>query len=1045
MSRLVRSSAALAAIAAGLIGLIGLTAGRAAAAPLPEVFPLGQSSASGAVCEAVRDYQDPLGQGAQAKAWRVRCRGYDTVLGRLYELPKSGETPWRAALAARAECGASAPAPGGLPASLAKCRAGGQGGAPYIAYSSDKDGKLTVAEGLAPLSDVIETGLKVALGLAAPPASTEVQTSAAQAEIAADFPDLGGLAAAEAAAAADPRRLSAHGYVQNNEWQFDEAETAFRALVSEGEASNAPAAQRADALLNLAMNISNSGRFDEAQGYFDEADTLIPADDALLRARSLNYRALHERNRRHFDKAIQFAQNALQLRASTRSGPAQTNSTGASASAGDAVVIDAGTARKLNVPSAAQSQIEITRVTPAERLAVQDAQAWQVIGTSQAEMGDATAAHASLERARDILSRNAALGRLTAWLQARVAADLAGLDLDAGRTAQAVDGYAAGLKVLRTRHAGSAAEGAMLLDLGRAQVAAGRDADALASYGAAMDIFRAQRGGLGDSADASQPYFDLLLKLIAQEPGRAAEYGGLFFDGAETVVSSATAETVNRLAARVAAGDGAIAGLSRAFEDARRRVRATESQIASLQADGLYTETVRVEMEGLLKGEQDDANALEARMLAANPRYNQLVAPGAPAADVQAALRPGEVYLKILPLAGRTYGVLLTASEVKPYAIEMTRDQVDAAVTRARLPLEPTDTLTPFDTAGAAALFSQLFGPVKDEVVAAKHLIYEPDGPLVSLPAALLVTDAGSIHANAKGEVDYTRVAWLGRHVASSLVVSGASFLQSRKFAPSAAKNPYLGFADPALPRGEERAYTSVTRSFLRRSAVMERVCGETRNALLRIEALPETAAEVRSVGESLGTPGSVVTGEAFSDDAVRRRTDLSDYHVLYFATHGLLPQPDACVPEPALVTSLGTGDSDALLDTSEILNLKIDADLVVLAACDTGGAGAGVDRTGLKGGGEALGGLTRAMIYAGSRALIVSHWSIESESAVRLMTGLFASRAPTMAQALQASQAALQNDPRYAHPYFWAPFTLVGDGARPLPGVSRQVAAAQD
>ncbi|MBI1198921.1 MAG: CHAT domain-containing protein [Phenylobacterium sp.] len=1041
MSRLVRSSAALAAIAAGIAGA---AAGTAGAAPLPEVFPLGQSSASGAVCEAVRDYQDPLGQGAQAKAWRVRCRGYDTVLGRLYELPKSGEAAWRAALAARAECGASAPAPGGLPASLAKCRAGGQGGAPYIAYSSDKDGKLTVAEGLAPLSDVVETSLKVALGLADPPASTDIQTSAAQAEIAADFPDLGGLAAAEAAAAADPRRLSAHGYVQNNEWRFDEAETAFRALVSEGEAANAPAAQRADALLNLAMNISNSGRFDEAQGYFDEADTLIPADDVLLRARSLNYRALHERNRRRFPEAIRAARAALQLRASAGGGATQAAS-GVQAAAGGALVIDAGTARKLNTPSAAQSQIETTRVTPAERLAVQDAQAWQVIGTSQAEMGDVAAARASLARARDILSRNAALGRLTAWLQARVAADIAGLDLDAGRATQAVDGYAAGLKALRTRHAGSAAEGAMLLDLGRAQVAAGRDADALASYGAAMAIFRAQRGGLGDSADASQPYFDLLLKLIAQEPDRAAEYGGLFFDGAETVVSSATAETVNRLAARVAAGDGAIAGLSRAFEDARRRVRATESQIAALQADGLYTETVRTEMEGLLKGEQETANALEARMLAANPRYNQLVAPGAPAADVQAALRPGEVYLKILPLAGRTYGVLLTAGEVKPYAIEMTRDQVDAAVTRARLPLEPTDTLTPFDTAGAAALFSRLFGPVRDEVVAARHLIYEPDGPLVSLPVALLVTDTASIHANANGEVDYTRVAWLGRRVASSLVVSGASFLQSRKFAPSAARRPYLGFADPALPRAEERAYTSVTRSFLRRSVVMERVCGETRDALLRIEALPETAAEVRSVGESLGTPGSVVTGEAFSDDAVRRRSDLADYHVLYFATHGLLPQPDACVPEPALVTSLGTGDSDALLDTSEILNLKIDADLVVLAACDTGGAGAGVDRTGLKGGGEALGGLTRAMIYAGSRALIVSHWSIESESAVRLMTGLFASGAPTMAQALQASQAALQDDPRYAHPYFWAPFTLVGDGARPLPGVSRQVAAAQD
>ena len=330
----------------------------------------------------------------------------------------------------------------------------------------------------------------------------------------------------------------------------------------------------------------------------------------------------------------------------------------------------------------------------------------------------------------------------------------------------------------------------------------------------------------------------------------------------------------------------------------------------------LYVEAVRIEMEAALRAEQAEADGLEARMLAANPRYNQLVAPGASAAEIQKALRPDEAYVKILPLAGRTYGVLLTAGAVKPYAIDLGRDEVQAAVTHLRQPLEPQDNLTPFDARASAQLFDRLFGPVKTELLAARHLIYEPDGPLVSLPVALLVTDAGSVRPDARGEADYTRVVWLGKRVSSSLVVSGASFLQSRAFAPSRAARPYLGFADPALPRGEARAFTSVTRSILRRSAVLERVCGETRNALLRIEALPETALEVQTVGESLGSAGSIVTGAAFSDDAVRARGDLADYHVLYFATHGLLPQPAACVPEPALVTSLGLGDSDALLDS---------------------------------------------------------------------------------------------------------------------------------
>ena len=429
-------------------------------------------------------------------------------------------------------------------------------------------------------------------------------------------------------------------------------------------------------------------------------------------------------------------------------------------------------------------------------------------------------------------------------------------------------------------------------------------------------------------------------------------------------------------------------------------------------------------------------------MLAANPRYNQLVAPGSSAVEIQRVLKADEAYVKVLPLASRTYGVLLTAQTIKPYAIDMGRSEVQANVSRLRIPLEPSAQLIPFNSTLAASFFDTLFGPVRAQVLAASHLIYEPDGALVSLPVSLLVTDAASIRPGADGDTDYVKVAWLGSKVSTSLVVSGASFLQSRAFAPSQATKRYLGFADPSLPRAEERAFTSVTRSIRRRSTVLERVCGETRNALLRIEALPETASEVRQVGQSLGSPDSIVLGASFSDDAVRARTDLADYNVLYFATHGLLPQPDACVPEPALVTSLGGGDSDALLDTSEILNLKIDADLVVLAACDTGGAGATVDRTGLTGGGEALGGLTRAMIYAGSRSLVVSHWSIESDSAVRLMTGFFAAGASSMAQALRQSQAALQAEAQYAHPYFWAPFTLVGDGARPMPAAPRQVAA---
>lgn len=221
-------------------------------------------------------------------------------------------------------------------------------------------------------------------------------------------------------------------------------------------------------------------------------------------------------------------------------------------------------------------------------------------------------------------------------------------------------------------------------------------------------------------------------------------------------------------------------------------------------------------------------------------------------------------------------------------------------------------------------------------------------------------------------------------------------------------------------------------------------VCENTRLALLQMPPLPDTADEVRLVGASIGgaTAEQYIIGGAFTDEGVKARTDLSDYKVLYFATHGLLPQPSACLPEPALMTSLGGGDSDGLLDSSEILDLKLDADLVVLSACDTGGSGGDATTTGMQGGGEALGGLTRAVIYAGGRSLIVSHWSVDSVATVRLMTGMFSAPSPSKGEAMLYAQQALQRSEEFGHPYYWAPFTIVGDASGPLPNASVQTAA---
>ena len=184
----------------------------------------------------------------------------------------------------------------------------------------------------------------------------------------------------------------------------------------------------------------------------------------------------------------------------------------------------------------------------------------------------------------------------------------------------------------------------------------------------------------------------------------------------------------------------------------------------------------------------------------------------------------------------------------------------------------------------------------------------------------------------------------------------------------------------------------------------------------------------------------TLLTGGAFTDTAVKERGDLSDYRIIHFATHGLVTAPKpSCPARPALVTSFGDKDSDGLLTFQEIFDLKLDADLVILSACDTAGAAsvAATREAGVaSGGGSALDGLVRSFIGAGGRSVIASHWPApdDFDATKRLIGGLFAApQGESVADALWTTQSQLMNDQQTSHPYYWAGFAIIGDGAQPL------------
>jgi CHAT domain-containing protein len=200
---------------------------------------------------------------------------------------------------------------------------------------------------------------------------------------------------------------------------------------------------------------------------------------------------------------------------------------------------------------------------------------------------------------------------------------------------------------------------------------------------------------------------------------------------------------------------------------------------------------------------------------------------------------------------------------------------------------------------------------------------------------------------------------------------------------------------------------------------------------------LPETANEVCSVARDLGVgDDSIVLGAHATENEVKQLSksgELAKYRMLLFATHGALAGQVAGDSEPGLLLTppnKATETDDGYLSASEIANLKLDADWVILSACNTAAGGSD--------GAEALSGLARAFFYAGARALLVSHWSVYSDATVKLITGAVSRMAADKnlgrAEAMRQSMLALigNGTPEEAHPSYWAPFVVVGEGAAP-------------
>lgn len=596
--------------------------------------------------------------------------------------------------------------------------------------------------------------------------------------------------------------------------------------------------------------------------------------------------------------------------------------------------------------------------------------------------------------------------------------------------------------------------------LAMALVETGQGDRALTEFGAAIPILtQASRAAESDDGQSArdtrlraiiEAYIDLLVRRrgAGLPPPAGIDPVAESFRLAETARGRDVQRALSASATRAAAGNPALAELVRQLQDAEKQVAALNAALAnaiSARRDDQTpnaTATLRQQIDGL----RNTRGKLAAQLERDFPDFAALLNPKpAELAGLRKALHPGETLVSFYSGETATYVWALAGDGTTAFHMSaLGRAELTALVGKLRAALEPdaesVDGIPAFDVAIAHRLYAELLAPLGMPVSQAQHLLTVPHGPLGQLPLGLLVTEAALPPAKtAQAFAGYRATPWLIRKAAVTQLPAASSLSTLRALPPGpASRHAFIGYGDPwfnSQQAGEaQTAQLTMRGAKLKLRSAPAKTATETSLGLKDLPRLPETADEVRNIASVLladAGSGSRL-GKLAARSAVKS-TDLSQQRVIMFATHGLIPGELEGLDQPALALSAPdvTGQpDDGLLTAADILGLKLNADWVVLSACNTA-AGSGA-------GSEAVSGLGRAFFYAGTRALLVSNWPVETTSAATLTTELFRRQAqnPALSRAEALRQAMLNlidqggnADFSYAHPIFWAPFSLVGDG----------------
>lgn len=554
----------------------------------------------------------------------------------------------------------------------------------------------------------------------------------------------------------------------------------------------------------------------------------------------------------------------------------------------------------------------------------------------------------------------------------------------------------------------------LLHDLALVYAKTGRYEEALSLSGKSLHILNTT-GEFVDFENKIHLFTRIAWDLNLLRPTQSELLMEKSFSVIQLAVARQIEAVIAEVAARFAAGNDALAVAVRSRQDlVRQRAEIDQKLLTSYGIDGRREE--HDHLLGELQAATDQLTQADTVLAERYPAYAELTHPQPTSIDdVSALLAPDEALLVYRCNLEQTYLWIVLPERSEWHLLDIEADDLASRITRLRSALDPGEgggIGRPFPVAEAVALRRLLLPHETTALAGVRHLYIVPDGALRSLPFTVLPERGGELES----------VDWLVERYAITTLPAVSSLVALRRPTRGGEGNaPFAGIGDPSLD-GNGTARGIVPSDLLGTRELADPA------KLRALPALPGTGRELERLAVELGASlESIYLGDDATETKVKAGV-LTDARVVAFATHAAVAGDLPGLAEPALILTpptTATDLDDGLLTASEAAQLKLNADLVILSACNT----AAPDGTP---GAVGLSGLAKAFFYAGARALLVSNWEVYDEAAPALTTGMIEAltKEPQigLAEALRRSELAMIHG-GHPHPAEWAPFVVVGEG----------------